>query len=60
MWVILVIFNNKQSNISQEAYKTYNEALAEMKKKDIKQLDDYKFYDIENEITYKLKNVYIK
>ena len=43
MWVVLVIFNNKQSNISQEAYKTYNEALAEMKKKDIKQLDDYKF-----------------
>lgn len=60
MWVILVIFNNKQSNISQEAYKTYNEVLAEMKKKDIKQLDDYKFYDIENEIIYELKNVYIK
>jgi hypothetical protein len=60
MWVVLVIFNNKQSNISQEAYKTYNEALAEMKKKDIKQLDDYKFYDIENEIIYELKNVYIK
>ena len=34
MWVVLVIFNNKQSNISQEAYKTYNEALAEMKKKE--------------------------
>ncbi len=60
MWVVLVIFNNKQSNISQEAYKTYNEALAEMKKKDIKQLDDYKFYDIENEIIYELKSVYIK
>lgn len=60
MWVVLVIFNNKQSNISQEAYKTYNEALAEMKKKDIKQLDDYKFYDVENEIIYELKNVYIK
>lgn len=34
--------------------------LEEMKKKDIKQLDDYKFYDIENEIIYELKNVYIK
>ena len=60
IWVVLVTFSNKQSNVSQESYRTYTEALAEMKKKDIQQIDDYVFYDIENEIKYELKNVYIK
>lgn len=60
VWVVLVTFNNKQSNVSQESYRTYSEAVSEMKKKDIQQLNDYVFYDIENEIKYELKNVYIK
>lgn len=60
MWVILVTYKNKISNVSQEAYKTYNEALFEMKRKEITQLNEYKFYDEENEIQYELKNVYIK
>ena len=60
VWVVLITFNNKQSNISQESYRTYNEAISEMKRKDIQQINDYVFYDIENEIKYELKNVYIK
>lgn len=61
MWVVLVLFNNyKQANVSQEAYKTYDEALAEMRKKDLRQLTEYIFYDEDKEIKYELKNVYIK
>lgn len=60
VWVVLVTFNNKQSNVSQESYRTYSEAVSEMKKKDIQQINDYVFYDIGNEIKYELKNVYIK
>lgn len=61
MWVILVTFPNKQVNVSQEAYKTYTEAKAWILKKDnIKSINDYMFYDMENDIKYELKNVYIK
>lgn len=61
IWVVLVTFSNKQVNISQEAYKTYIEARAWILKKDnIKSINDYMFYDIENDIRYELKNVYIK
>ena len=61
MWVILVTYKNKQANVSQEAYKTYLEARQEiMKKENIKTITDYIYYDIDNEIQYELKNVYIK
>lgn len=60
MWVILVTYRNKDSNVSQEAYKTYAEALAYLKSKEISQVDDYTFQDRENCIIYELKNVYIK
>ena len=61
MWVILVTYKNKQVNVSQEAYKTYLEARQEiMKKENIKTITDYIYYDIDNEIQYELKNVYIK
>ena len=61
MWVILVTYKNKQANVSQEAYKTYLEARQEiMKKENIKAITNYIYYDIDNEIQYELKNVYIK
>lgn len=61
MWVILVTYKNKQANVSQEAYKTYLEARQEItKKENIKTITDYIYYDIDNEIQYELKNVYIK
>ena len=61
LWVILVTFSNKQVNISQGAYKSYTEARALILKNDnIKSINDYMFYDEENDIRYELKNVYIK
>lgn len=61
IWVVLVTFSNKQVNVSQEAYKTYNEAKSWiLRKENIKSINDYIFYDEENECKYELKNVYIK
>ena len=60
MWVVLVTYNNKKVNVSQEAYKTYTEALVYLKSKEISQVNDYVFQDRENGIIYELKNVYIK
>lgn len=60
MWVVLVTYINKVSNVSQEAYRTYNEALSYLREKEIKQISDYVFYDEDREIKYELKNVYIK
>ena len=60
MWVVLVTFKDRTSNVSQEAYKTYDEALSWLRKKEIKQVSDYVFYDEDGKIKYELKNVYIK
>lgn len=61
MWVVLVRYKDGLVNVSQEAYKTYQEAKAEIVKKDnIKTVTDYIYYDIENELQYEIKTVYIK
>lgn len=61
MWVVLVRYKDGTVNVSQEAYKTYQEAKAEIVKKDnIKTVTDYIYYDIENELQYEIKTVYIK
>lgn len=61
MWVVLVRYKDGTVNVSQEAYKTYQEAKAEIIKKDnIKTVTDYIYYDIENELQYEIKTVYIK
>lgn len=62
MWVVLVKYMKYKgaANVSQEAYKTYDEALAEMKNKNLIQINDYRFYDEEKETEYELKNVYLK
>ena len=60
-WVILVIYSNLEVNISQDAYKTYNEARAwVLKKHNVDIINDYRFFDRDNNIMYELKNVYIK
>lgn len=62
MWVVLVKYMKYKgaANVSQEAYKTYDEALAEMKSKNLVQINDYRFYDEEKETEYELKNIYLK
>lgn len=61
MWVVLVRYKDGTVNVSQEAYKTYQEAKAEIvKKNNIKTVTDYIYYDIENELQYEIKTVYIK
>lgn len=60
MWVILVIYKNKKANVSQQAYKTYTEARAEILAKDVKTITDYIYYDEDAEIQYELKNVSVK
>lgn len=61
MWVVLVRYKDGTVNVSQEAYKTYQEAKAEIVKKDnIKTVTDYIYYDVENELQYEIKTVYIK
>lgn len=61
MWVVLVRYKDGTVNVSQEAYKTYQEAKAEIVKKDnIKTVTDYIYYGIENELQYEIKTVYIK
>lgn len=61
MWVVLVRYKDGTVNVSQEAYKTYQEAKAEIIKKDnIKTVTDYIYYDVENELQYEIKTVYIK
>lgn len=61
MWVVLVRYKDGTVNVSQEAYKTYQEAKVEIIKKDnIKTVTDYIYYDIENELQYEIKTVYIK
>lgn len=58
-WVILVRYKNGDVNISQDGYKTYQSAFAEVIKKDVRQIDDYNFIDEDKEIQYELKAVYI-
>lgn len=58
-WVILVRYKNGDVNISQDGYKTYQSAVAEVIRKDVKQIDDYNFIDEDKEIHYELKAVYI-
>lgn len=59
-WAILVIFKDGKSNISSEAYFTYDEAVAEMKKRNCKRINEWVFYDEENGIKYEIKSIYIK
>ena len=61
-WVILVTFRNGTVN-TNEGYKTYEEAKNSIYKKiefdDIRTLGDYRFFDINNEILYEIKNITI-
>ncbi len=61
-WVILVTFRNGTVN-TNEGYKTYEEAKNSIYKKiefdDMRTLGDYRFFDINNEILYEIKNITI-
>ena len=60
VWIILAKFKNGEVN-TNEAYKTYREAQAKMYGKiepsQVKTIDDWTVYDMENEILYTLKLV---
>ena len=64
-WIILVTYykNYKTSNVSQTGYKTYEQAkkevLSKINEEDLKVESDYRFLDLENEIQYELKSVFI-
>lgn len=62
VWVILVTYKDRTSNVN-EGYKTYNDARRAVVKKidndDLKMSGDYIFKDLQNDIVYELKSVYI-
>ena len=62
VWVILVTYEDRTSNVN-EGYKTYNDARRAVVKKidndDLKMSGDYIFKDLQNDIVYELKSVYI-
>ena len=61
-WVILTIDRNGTVN-TNEGYKTYEEAKNSIYKRiefeDMRALGDYRFFDINNEILYEIKNITI-
>lgn len=61
-WVIMVTYKNGEVNFN-EAYWTYDDCIKAIRKKinydDLKRIDDFKFYDLEMEITYEAKLVTI-
>ena len=62
-WVILVQYKDKpyQSNVSQDAYATYEQAKAFiLTRQNIKQISDYDFVNEDEDIVYTLKTVMIK
>lgn len=64
IWGILVRYPNGVFNIN-ESYKTYEKAKAVIKYKriepeNLKIIDDYKFYDLENEILYEIKSIWFE
>lgn len=63
VWVVLVTYNSFENEVNlNEGYKTYNEAKLAVLKKikgEIRNLGDFIFIDVENEITYELKSVTI-
>ena len=62
-WVIFMSFQNGNSNVANDAYSTYELAKKELRRRigseNIKQLDDYIFYDLVKEIKYELKLITI-
>lgn len=62
-WVIFMIFQNGNSNVANDAYSTYESAKKELRRRigseNVKQLDDYIFYDLVKEIKYELKLITI-
>ena len=62
-WVTLITHKNAGANVLSCGYTTYQEAKKELKRtigsEDIKQIDDYTFYNTVREIKYELKLITI-
>nr|MBP3680390.1 hypothetical protein [Clostridia bacterium] len=60
LWVVLVRYA-EEINVSQEAYKTKEDAIEFIKSRgDIEQVNEFIYVDIQKVIIYEIKNISVK
>lgn len=63
-WVIIVKYLNGQTNVSQDAYESLIDAIKEINYKlenvNFTAINDFIFKDLDNNILYELKCIYIR
>lgn len=64
VWVLMVSYKDGTTNVSQEAYQTYHEAVEAVEDKidpNYKKIvNDYVTVDMERSIVYEIKTIFIK